>query len=245
MPAESPLSQDLLDDLWDFNDPVASERRFAAAQADADPLARAELVTQQARALGLQGRFDDAAALLDAVPVSTPVLEVRVLLERGRLHNSAGNPAAARPLFARAADRAQRAELFFLAVDALHMQAIVEPANGAHFTKQALKLVKKSRDRRTERWAVSLHNNLGWTLHDEDRFRDALGEFQAAHRASQQVGTPRQEFLARWAIARCLRSMRRYDEALALQEQLFSEDPDDQYVLEEIAALRRALKRPS
>jgi hypothetical protein len=53
------ITQELLDELWDFGDPAGSERRLAseaASQAHTDA-ERAELLTQQARALGLQERF--------------------------------------------------------------------------------------------------------------------------------------------------------------------------------------------
>jgi tetratricopeptide (TPR) repeat protein len=246
MTADQPLDQGSLDDLWDFDDPEQSEQRFAAARLGAmTGTQEAELATQQARALGLQGRFDEAAALLDAVSSTAPVVEVRVLLERGRLHNSAGRPADAVPLFRMAAERATDAGLTFLAIDALHMVAIADPASSETVTRQALELVATTEDRRTRRWGVSLHNNLGWALHDEGRYGDALVEFEAAHRASQDVGTAQQEFVARWAIARCLRSLGRYAEALAMQERLAEEDPSDGYVTEEIEALRAALTPPS
>ncbi|MGL4255375.1 MAG: hypothetical protein ACRCSL_03510 [Microbacterium sp.] len=60
------------------------------------PATRAELETQVARALGLQERFDEADAVLSTTPVLSAALTVRVALERGRVRNSAGDPAAAR-----------------------------------------------------------------------------------------------------------------------------------------------------
>jgi len=63
------ITQELLDELWDFGDPAGSERRLAceaASQAHTDA-ERAELLTQQARALGRQERFGAGRALLDAV----------------------------------------------------------------------------------------------------------------------------------------------------------------------------------
>ncbi|MEQ4566553.1 hypothetical protein [Paenarthrobacter sp. CAP02] len=59
------LDQKTLDHLWNFGDPAASEARFRAAMVgemyDADE--RAELATQLGRAIGLQGRFEEADAL--------------------------------------------------------------------------------------------------------------------------------------------------------------------------------------
>lgn len=240
-----PVSQSTLDDLWDFGDPTRSEHRFRQAQqSEPDQARSAELQTQEARAVGLQARYEDAWDLLESIEIVNPVVEVRVLLEQGRVHNSAGRTADAVPLFEEAARKAQRERLTFLAVDALHMLAIAEPESAEARTREALALVAATDDRRTKRWAVSLHNNLGWDLHDKERYDEALGEFEAAHAAALDVGTAEQEFVARWAIARCLRSLGRNQEALNIQQRLAVEDPSDTYVTEEIAALHEALQAP-
>jgi len=233
-----PLDQAELDRLWDFGDPALSERRFVQAQAtEPDPGRRAELRTQQARAVGLQERFAEARSLLAGVEPLTPAVEVRLLLEQGRVRNSSGRPAEAAPLFAQAAALAREHEMTFLAVDALHMLAIADPDAAPERTRAALALLGTTTDRRTRRWAISLHNNLGWSLHDAGRYDEALAEFQAAHAESREVGTTEQEFIARWAIARCLRSLGRSAEALQMQRRLAAEDPTDPYVAEEIALL--------
>ena len=54
--------------LWDFDDPEVSERRFREAAAATDDAEERRLLdTQIARALGLQGRFDEANRALDGV----------------------------------------------------------------------------------------------------------------------------------------------------------------------------------
>lgn len=243
-----PIDQVTLDRLWDFDDPAASERRFREAELAAEsPNRRAELTTQRARALGLQGRYDEAAALLDAVDAAgsdDDAVAVRCLLERGRLYNSAGRPDDSLPLFDQAAERARRSGLDFLTIDALHMLAIAKPSEAAAYTGEALRLADASRDDRTKRWAVSLHNNLGWSLHDAERYDDALAEFEAAHDTSLRFGTPTQRHNAQWAIAHCLRSLGRYDQALAIQQQLARDDPPDPYVTEELDALCTAIASP-
>ncbi len=242
MTADSPLAQSRLDELWDFGDPALSEERFAGAERVAvSSDQRAELRTQRARALGLLERFDEAESLLDAIEPTSPTVRTRMLLERGRLRNSSGRPTDAVPFFEEAAEVAKSHDLTFLAVDALHMLAIADPRSAARHTNDALALVEATDDVRTQRWAVSLHNNLGWALHDEGHYVDALDEFEAAHRVSMEVGTDAQEYVARWAIARCLRSLGRNQEALLMQERLAVEDPDDGYVVEELAALRVAM----
>jgi hypothetical protein len=56
------ISQDLLDELWDFSDPKGSEQRLRAADTNRFALRtdRNELATQIARALGMQSRFAEA-----------------------------------------------------------------------------------------------------------------------------------------------------------------------------------------
>src|SRR3954468_11816128 len=102
------LEQETLDQLWDFDDPALSEARFRAAVADEsyDADERAELTTQLGRAIGLQGRHEEADGLLDSIDPDEPTVAVRVLLERGRLLNSSGQAAMAVPLFEQAAELA-------------------------------------------------------------------------------------------------------------------------------------------
>ncbi len=95
------------DRLWDYDRPEVSEQAFReilprAVDVSAEPY-RLELLTQIARAQGLQRRFDDAHRTLDEVEsslVDVPGrVHLRYLLERGRVLNSAGKPDEARPLF--------------------------------------------------------------------------------------------------------------------------------------------------
>src|SRR5215510_11762800 len=117
-----------LAELWDFNQPDVSEQRFRDALGTATGSDALVLRTQLARALGLQRRFAEASAELDAVPDSDdPLVRTYRDLERGRVLNSGGDPAAARPHFLDALAEAEAAGLDNLAADAAHMMAIVEP----------------------------------------------------------------------------------------------------------------------
>jgi tetratricopeptide (TPR) repeat protein len=187
------IAQSLLDELWDFSDPAGSESRLRAARdAETDAASRDELETQVARALGLQGRFDEADALLDAVPIENASVAARTALERGRLRNSAGRPDAAVPYFLAAADAAAAENLAFLHLDALHMLAIAEPEQSEAWTDAALRILEGSDDARTLRWTVSLHGNAGWTHFDAGRLTDAAVHFEAAKNAALLWGTPEQ-----------------------------------------------------
>src|SRR6476619_960990 len=199
------LEQKTLDQLWNFDDPAGSEARFRAAAADEsyDADERAELAAQIGRAIGLQGRYEEADALLDSVDADEPTVAVRVLLERGRVLNSSGHPEMAVPLFEQAAELADHLGEEFLAVDALHMLAIADSAHAETWTRSALEYASTVHDERTKRWVVSLHNNLGWTLHGAGRITEALVEFQLAEQWAERVGTPAQQKYARQAIEEC------------------------------------------
>jgi tetratricopeptide (TPR) repeat protein len=229
-----PVEQASLDALWNFDNPVASEAALRrVAELVTDPVERAELQTQIARALGLQGRFDEAERLLARVPRLDPVVVTRIELERGRLL-----PDAALPHFLSAIESARRAGDDFLLIDALHMAAIVDTENAEEWFREAIRELADIRDPRTQRWTIALCTNYGWMLHDAGRFGEALDAFRTAVTASLRFGSAEQLFVARWAEARCLRSLGRRAEALVIQQALHMERPDDEYVAEELAVLR-------
>jgi len=200
------ISQDDLDALWDFSDPIASEAAFRGAISSSDdPVARAVLGTQLARALGLQARYDEADRVLERIDAPVPAIRARVALERGRLRNSGGHPADAVGFFENAATIAEAADEPFLLVDALHMLGIAQPERGDAHVAAALAVLDAdpAPDRRTQRWRVSLHNNRGWALFDAGELTAALQEFEQALRDAEQFGTEEQRGWAREAIEEC------------------------------------------
>ena len=117
---------------------------------------------------------------------------MRKALERGRLHNSAGDADAAIACFRASAGAAASADQLFLHVDALHMLAIADAAHADDWTREALALLQKTDDPRTLRWAVALHNNAGWRHLDAGRPVEAVGAFESAREAAVLWGTPQQ-----------------------------------------------------
>jgi tetratricopeptide (TPR) repeat protein len=232
-------------DLWDFDDPVASEQRFREAAVGEDS---AVMLTQVARALGLQERYDEAHEVLDEVaahPRPTPEVQARVHLERGRLLRSAGEPAAAETEFDVAALRARAAGLEFLHIDALHMQALVaDPVDAVMITEQALALAAVAEDPRARNWDASLLNNLGMLRVDAGRLEEALATFEDALAARQRIGVPADVRVARWMVGWTLRLLGRTDQARATQRELRAElaaaGETDPYVEEELALLEGA-----
>lgn len=200
------LDQANLDRLWNFEDPKLSEQRFRDALADPtyNTDEKAELATQLGRAIGLQGRYEEADALLDAIDgEAEPTVGVRILLERGRLLNSSGHSAMAVPLFEQVAELGDHLGEEFLVVDALLMLAAADSAHAESWTRSALEYASTAHDPHTRRWMAGLHNNLGWMLHAAGRFTPALVEFQLAEQWAEQAGTRGEQQQAREAILAC------------------------------------------
>lgn len=219
-----------VDSLWDYGDPAGSEARFRALlSADDSTARRLELLTQIARAQGLQRRFDEARHTLDEIEphlAGAPIRpRVRYWLERGRVLNSSGDPQGARPFFeaALALAAAQPSEVYY-AIDAAHMLAIVAPPDEAlAWNLRALAMAEAAQDERARGWRGSLLNNIGWSYHAAGDPAAAFDYLQQALGFRQSHGPPAEERIARWCVARVRRDLGETDEALAEQRALLAE----------------------
>ncbi len=236
------------DTLWNYDDPAATERQFRqllpAAEAQGDKSYLAQLLTQIARAQGLHRLFEDAHQTLDVVSkLLTDDLQtahVRYQLERGRVLNSSSKSDQARAFFMEAWEQAKRIHEDFYAVDAAHMLAIVSPSDEQmQWNLKALALAESSPQPRAHKWIGSLYNNIGWTYHDLKQYEEALAIFEKALQWRKEQGEPTTIRVAKWCIARTLRSLGRTQEALDQQLALLAEHQaagtTDGYVSEEIA----------
>jgi tetratricopeptide (TPR) repeat protein len=243
-----------IDSLWEYSDPAESETRFRAALASARGDPHLELLTQIARTYSMRRQFDMAHDVLNQVDShlagAGPGPRIRYLLERGRAFNSAGEPARAQALFVEAWAQAQASRKDGLAVDAAHMLAIAcsGTPEAQAWTRRGLDLARASQDPKARSLIPAMLNNSAWDLHDTGRFDEALLVFEDAQAEWTARGRPRQIRIATWSVARCLRSLGRYDEALAIQRALDAEPPtgaaQDGYVFEEIAENLAALGKP-
>ncbi|MHB8495368.1 MAG: tetratricopeptide repeat protein [Casimicrobiaceae bacterium] len=249
---------EILDRQWDFDAPGTSEGRFRAEQARQTAGSREALEawTQVARALGLQRKFAEADRVLDAVEpslVRAPArVRVRYLLERGRVRNSSGDRTAAVPLFEAALAASGDDHLpgaGYYRIDALHMLGIAAPADVAlAWNLRALDEAEKANDARSRGWRASLLNNLGWTMHERGDYARALAYWQRALALREAKGDVEKTRIARWMVARGLRSLGRLDEAETMQRALASEldaaGAPDGYVFEELAEIAVARGDP-
>lgn len=234
-----------IDSFWEYSDPALSEERFRAALDKAQGDLRLELLTQIARTFSLRGLFDEAHEVLDDVEKQLASAgarpNVRYLLERGRTFNSNGEKEKARTLFVQAWEQAQQSHLEGLAVDAAHMIAITYSGapEAIDWNRRGLAMARGSQDPKARGLIPAMLNNSAWDLHEMGRFAEALPLFEEAQAEWLARGIPERIRIAKWSVARCLRSLGRYDEALAIQYALEAENmaagSADGYIYEEIA----------
>ncbi|HET6595226.1 MAG TPA: tetratricopeptide repeat protein [Anaerolineales bacterium] len=247
-----PQSLPDFDSLWDYNHPDLTETRFREIllQFPEEEPAFLELLTQVARAQGLQHKFNQAHQTLDQVErrlrEAPSRAKVRYLLERGRVLNSSGEPEQARPLFEQALEMARALHEDFYAVDALHMLAIIaSPDQSLALNLQAIEMAESSQQEKAQNWLGSLYNNMGWSYHDIGEYSAALGIFKKAEAWQRSKGRARETQIASWCVARTLRSLGRIEEALSRQMKLNEESAgeEDGYVSEEIGECLLVLNR--
>jgi tetratricopeptide (TPR) repeat protein len=242
-----------IDTLWDFDDPAASERRFRERLASTAGDERLEVLTQLARAQGLQDRFADAHQTLDEVAGSlgaaAPRVRVRYLLERGRALRSGDRAADALPLFVQAAELASSARESALAIDAIHMVAITstDSEEQMRWHERGVRVASGDPGESGQRWLPTLRNNLGWALFERGRLAEALEQFQLAAAGRRAAGDAKRARIAEWAVARTLRALGSVPDALVIQQRLLDEwrrgGVRPPYVNEEIGECLLALGR--
>lgn len=236
-------------DVWDYSDAAGTQTRFEELAREAEAAGkdtyRAEVMTQVARCQGLQGKFDEARATLDAVSATMaaeyPRVRLRIALERGRILRSSGDAAAARPLFVEAWEVGRESAEDFLACDAAHMVAIVSSLEEAvRWTASARELALASADENSRHWLGPLHNNLGWAYYEAGDYDSALAQFELSQEGYRKRPDKEAEVLiARYSIGKTLRALGRYQESVETQNQVRlafeARGESDGYVYEELA----------
>lgn len=114
------------------------------------------------------------------------------------------------------------------------------PIKALEWNHRAIKFCEQNDSKSVKSWLGPLYNNTGWTYHDAGEFEKALELFQKNQELSMRANA-QSYHVARWSVARCLRSLEKYDEALKIQKSLEAElakaQRVDGYVFEEIAEL--------
>ncbi len=217
---------------WQYQDPAATHRELDKLLEETpldDKLVRAEILTQMARARGLQQRFEDGEKyLMRALKLigknDKSRAYMRYLLEYGRLRNTAGDAKAARISFLTVWDKARQYNYPFLAVDAAHMMAIVEePDKQLGWSEKAIEYIESSENKRVSGWLGPLYNNTAWTYHDLGQYDKAMNLFEKGLEFRKSRNDTMGVLIAEWTIARCYRSLNQIDKAKKLQLKLEKE----------------------
>jgi tetratricopeptide (TPR) repeat protein len=99
-------------------------------------------------------------------------------------------------------------------------------------------LAEASSSPRAKKWLGSLYNNMGWSYHDRGDYAKALETFKKGWDWRAARGQAKETLVAKWCVARTLRSLGRFDEALAMQRELLAEYEEaggqDGFVYEEL-----------
>ncbi len=236
------------DKLWDYNKPEETEKKFREIlpeiESSGDRSAYLQLLTQIARTLGLQRKFDEAHKLLDETEPQLndddPVSQIRYMLERGRTFNSSGFTEKAEKLFLKAYKLGLRTGIYNYTVDAAHMMAIVKSGDQAlRWNETAMMLAENSQVPEAKQWLGSLYNNTGWTYFEMKEYDKALELFEKCMEWHWERNTGQGYFIASWSVSKTLRMLGRVDEALYIQTELLKEieagkAEQDGYVYEEL-----------
>jgi len=234
--------------MWDFDNPKVSQEKFEMLAQSADnEFDKAILVTQVARALGLQGQYEQGLEILESIISNSPEVQAFIHIETGRILRSSGKPDKARPEFEIAAELTKANNMEELHIDALHMIALVLPQEEQiSFTLKAIEIAKASSDAAARNWVASLLNNLGMAHSDLGNWSEALKCFEEALAEREAMGDQSRIFIARYMIGWALRNLSRNQEALnhmvKLQEDLTLDGKSDEYVAKEIELLKVQLE---
>jgi len=221
------------DDAWGLGYPAAVEKKLREllpqAEALQDKSVYLQILSQIALAQAVQKKFDEAHKTLDeAQALLTPeydLAKARILLERGRVFQQAGDLVKARDYFEQSYALSTKNKFDFHAINVAHMIAIAaeKTEDKIKWNQLAIDMTISTQDAKAHAWLGSLYNNLGQNYLSEGQFEKALTAFQKALEYRIEEGYAPNIRVAKWAIARALRSLDRLDEALKIQQELLKE----------------------
>ncbi len=228
------------DAYWNYSDSKATEEKFREILSSAQDINYiAELKTQIARTLGLQRKFEDGHLLLSEIEndliQNNPQIATRYYLEKGRLYNSNNEKADAIKMFEKATDIANKNELDFYHLDALHMLGIATTDEvSLAWNEKAIDTAEKAKEERAKNWLGSLYNNTGWTYFDMKNYEKATALFHKCLFWNIDKQRDANARIAKYSIAKCKRMMQKNDEALFILHEIEGVG-DDGYIYEELA----------
>lgn len=216
------------DELWGlYGDPVIVEKKLSELLPHAEQQNKSvylQILSQIALAQALQKRFNDAHKTLDcAESMFVPGCELahtRILLERGRVFQQAGQGAEALKYFMKSFELSSHNNYDYQTIDAAHMIAIAseKTEDKIHWNECALEMAQKTNDPRARMWLGSLSHNLGINYLEAMMYDKALTFFHQALEFRKAEGYQPNIRVAEWAIGKTLRLLGMLDDALAIQD---------------------------
>jgi len=243
------------DALWNYAHPDSSEVAFKEIlpllthtdEFAIDVQYEPELLTQIARAQGMQGKYDEAFHTLQQadslLSERTPKAKMRYLLEKGRLLNSSGKTELSIPVLEEAYHFGAEKHFDLYQLDAaLLLSSITLSQQKTDWVRKAVQLARTSTDPRCQNQLGSIYKSTAWSYfylkdyyHAQEMFHKALDWHETNSDSTETL-------VDRWAIGHCLRALFKFDEALHIQLTLEQDLnnlnlPLNGYVYEEIAEL--------
>lgn len=247
------------DILWDEEHPELTERRLQdllkQRPIEDDPHYHCQLLTQIARAQGLQRKFEAANKTLDhtlkVMRDMTSITFVRYLLERGRVYGAAEQQVRAKTFFREAWAMSNRVQADAYAIDAALQLASIQATRETQleWCLRALQRARDTRDDSAKQSLSAVHERLGWVYHQLGEFESALDCFRQVVAVRQTQGNAKALSGAKWCVGRVLRSLDKCQDAYRIQQDLLAESQRmqravDGIIYEELGECLRCLGRP-
>lgn len=220
------------DDLF-VGDPVQIEQNLRQLLPEAlsleDHSIYLQILSQIALAQALQKKFNEAHETLDNAEKQLTdqdhLAKVRILLERGRVFWQMRNIEAARPLFEQSFQLSADHCFDYHTCNAAHLIAIVAKTSEEKikWNQIALALAENSQSLRAKAWLGSLYHNLAQAYIEAKQYEDALDAFQKCQSFREKEGHQVNIRVAKWGVARALRFLGHFDEALQILLALIAE----------------------
>ncbi len=242
---------------------ASSEAKFPAVTVNAAvPWSAQQLValTQLARVYVCKKQFVDAKNLLHSVkqilkgnpPGGESDVEIRILLEEGRLQSLEMNMQKALANFGAAWELAEKQKVKYLAIDAALMLSYVAPPKmQSAWFERALSMAEASQEERVQLWRSHLYVLKAWQEVDLCKFSEALEYFEKAIQLVKGDSDSGKRSLPlkniEWGKARAMRHLNQTADALAIQFRLQQESVPDEagsgYIFLEIAECLRSMNQ--
>lgn len=188
-----------------------------------------ELYTQLARVQMLQGQMAEADKTLKMVEIELQLhdesarkpVEIRLMLEHGRLFSMQMIPSKALVFIKQAWDLARETSQSFSAIDAAVMLALISPLKRQSESLQwALTEAEESKSEDAKLWLPFLYIMNAWALFDTRQFDKALQYFEKALSQPQLPKQKIQTMTIKWSMARTYRALGQFDTAMNIQNEI-------------------------